>query len=113
MNPIVERMQRAQQYLERAANLEETGQPALCATYVRRAGELIEETRTLVAAHRGPGFATNLAMERAAQVVVDHYKNVWANLKEALRPMAEAMRAISEATQADYVLASPSKGGSS
>ena len=113
MNPIVERMQRAQQYLERAERLEGTGQPVVCATYVRRAGELIEETRTLVAAHRGPEFATQLAMMRAAQVVVDHYKGVWKNLQEAFRPIAAAMQAIGEQTQGDYVLGGPSKGGGS
>lgn len=113
MNAIQERMQRAQQYLERAAHLEGTGQPALCATYVRRAGDLIEETRTLVAAHRGPEFATHLAMKRAAQVVIDHYKGVWADIKRIMRPIMNAVQATAEATQDDYVLGGPSKGGGS
>lgn len=106
MNPIVERMQRAQQYLERAAHLEGTGQPVVCATYVRRAGELIEETRTLVAAHRGPEFATWLAMKRAAQVVIDHYRGIWADIKRITQSAVAS-------TLDDYALAGPSKGGGS
>lgn len=106
MNPIQERMQRAQQYLERADRLEGTGQPVVCGTYVRRAGELIEETRTLVAAHRGPAFVTELAMRRAAQLVIDHYKGVWASIKKLMQPALAF-------TLDDYALAGPSKGGGS
>ncbi len=95
-------MQRAQQYLERAAHLEGTGQPALCATYVRRAGDLIEETRTLVAEHRGPNHATGLALQRAGQ-----------RIKDAFRPFVDFIRGVAEATQDDYVLGGPSKGGGS
>ena len=69
MNPVVERMQRAQQYLERAAHLEGTGQPVLCALYTRRAGHLIERVRSMVADQRGGLHATELALERAGRFV--------------------------------------------
>lgn len=111
MNAVTERMQRAQQCLERAAHLEGTGQPKVCADYVRRAGELIEEARTLVAEGRGPEHATRLANERAAQLLLDSFKEAWGNIKTAFRPFIEALRAAQEVTQKDYVLAGPSKGG--
>lgn len=106
MNPIVERMQRAQQYLNRAEHLKATGQPVLCATYARRAGQLIEEARTLVAEHRGSPYVTALAMERAAQQVLDIVKAAWADIREIAWPAVEA-------TQNNYALAGPSKGGPS
>ncbi|MBM6622636.1 hypothetical protein JTF08_13555 [Micrococcaceae bacterium RIT802] len=102
----VDRMQRAQRHLRKAAQLEGTGQPMLCATYARRAVELIDEARTSTAAYRGPKHATRLALQRSAQVLVDAIRPAWQALKRDLR-------AAGHGTQADFTLAGPSKGGRS
>ncbi|WP_417220556.1 hypothetical protein [Arthrobacter sp.] len=106
-------MQRAQHLLERAAHLEGTGQPMLCRTYVRRAGELIEESRTLVAAERGPRFETWLAFQRAGQSVVDAFDRAaraWQPFKALARELGYK---LAEDHQGNYVLGGPSKGGPS
>lgn len=79
---------RAQRYLERAARLEGSGQPKVCADYVRRAGELIDEGREQMAWARGGWKPFKLAIERLG----------------FLEPAS---------TRNDFALAGPSKGSGS
>lgn len=109
MNTVTERMQSAQQYLERAAHLEGTGQPKVCADYVRRAGELIEEAREDLAWQRGGFRPFVLAAERLGYLpdkVGAIVSNAMAKLTDTVNSMSRA-----EHTPADYALVGPSKGG--
>jgi hypothetical protein len=115
VNAVTERMQRARQYLERAARLEGTGQPVLCQTYVRRAGELIEETRTVVAAHRGSRFKSQLAMERAAGLIevwlapqFGAFQDAVARATESMEKNARRIRAMNEWFERPLPLRGPS-----
>src|SRR6185312_3272965 len=99
MNAVEERLQRAQRYLERAAHLEGTGQPKVCADYVRRAGELIEEAREDLAWQRGGFKPFALAAERLGLVTRKAFEEARGVLVRAAKDVQES-----------YALAGPSKG---